>query len=149
MAVQQCSPAGHRRQGQLKPAGRALGVDEFFEQLSPCRQRLGRRAGQQRRKLVAQGQQAGGFEADDRDAGSNMRRQRVDRALRLMPRFIDQAGGKKGPAAAQRPAARRIGHDDAIAGTGQHALGRARVVGLEIAVEGIDQQDDLGPGPRR
>ena len=72
MAVQQRGPAWHRCERQVKAAGLALGGDKFLEQLA-----RGRRApcvsasGQHRREFVAQGQQAGRFETDDRGAGGD------------------------------------------------------------------------------
>ena len=73
----------------------------------------------------------------------------VDHALRLDPRLVDEAGGEKGPAATQWSAARGVGGDDSIAGAHQDPLGGAGILGLEIAVEGVDQQDDVAPGPGR
>ena len=138
-----CGPASAPRQSE--PSGGALGIDEFLEELGMGGERLGRRARQQRRILVAQGQEARGFEPDDRGAGGDMGGERVDHALRLDPRLVDEAGGEKGAAAAQWPAAPRVRAEDAIAGAGQYALGGAGVLGLEPAVEGVDQQDHVAP----
>ena len=75
------------------------------------------------------------------------RGERIDHALRLDPRLVDQAGGEKGPAAAQRPAALGVRAEDAIAGARQHPLGGAGVLGLEPTVECVDQQHDLAAVP--
>ena len=58
MPVQQRSPAVHWRQWQLEAARRALAFDEFFEKLGTLGERLGRCTRQDRRKFVAQCQQA-------------------------------------------------------------------------------------------
>ena len=67
---------------------------------SPGRERFGLRAGQQGTELVAQSQQAGRLQPDDRQAAG----QRRQRAPRLGARRVDQPGGELGAAAAQRAA---------------------------------------------
>ena len=127
MAVQQRALARHRRERQVETAGLALGGDELLEQLGAlAASALVSASGQHRREFVAQGQQAGRFETDDRGAGGDRRRQRVEHAARLLARLVDQAGAEKGAAAAQRPADGRLRGRDAIAGAGQHPLGGAR-----------------------
>ena len=49
-------------------------------------------------------------------------------------------GREKGPPAAQRPASRRVGVDDAVAGALQHSLGGTSILRLEVAVEGVHEQ---------
>ena len=73
MPVQQCGPAFHRRQWQLEATRRALAFDELFEKLGALGERLGLCARQYRREFVAQCQQTGRFQPDDRRAGLEMR----------------------------------------------------------------------------
>src|SRR5262249_34728337 len=121
----------------------------FLEQLSTLGERSRRRAWQDRRKLVAQGQQTRGLEPDDRRAGRDMRTESVQHASCLVPRLVDKTGREKGPATAEGPAIRRVRGDDAIAGARQPPLGGTGIFRLEIAVEGIDQQDAPLPSSRR
>src|SRR5712671_5947973 len=78
-----------------------------------------------------------------------MRAECVERATRFAARFLDETRREEGTAATQRAATHRVWADDTITGPQQNALGRARVFRLEIAVEGVYQQNDLGPGAGR
>src|SRR5271167_2082870 len=69
-------------------------------------------------------------------------------ALCLVPRFVNETSREKGSPATERARARRIGTENAIAGPHQHALGGTHILRLKIAVEGIDQQDNLFAGAR-
>ena len=60
-------------------------------------------AGKHDRELVAQREQAGRLQADDGDAALDIRRQRVEHALRFALRLVDQPGREERAAAAQRP----------------------------------------------
>ena len=91
MPVQQRRAARHWRQRQLEPPGRALAIDKFLQELGALRERLCRGARQHCRELIAQGQQAGGLQPDDRCTGRDVRRECVQHTLRLMQCLVDEA----------------------------------------------------------
>src|SRR5262245_14978604 len=68
-----------------------------------------------------------------------------DYPLCLGARLIDETGGEESAATAQRATTKRVWRNDKVARACEHTLGRSRVVGFEIAVEGVDQQHDVGP----
>src|SRR5260370_13151332 len=105
-------------------------------------ERLRSEARQHCGELVEQGQQARGFEPDNRRAGLDMRGERVQCSLRFVARILKETGREKGSSATERAALRRVGADNTIAGARQKTLGCARVFRFEIAVEGIDDEDD-------
>ena len=103
----------------------------------------------ERERLVAQRQQARRLEADDGDAGGGERQQRIDQLAAAPSRPIDHAAGEKGPAAAMMAAA-LVERVQRVAGGVQHARRGERVLALEDAVEGVDEeQRRLGAGARR
>src|SRR6202022_1442792 len=108
---------------QLKAARRTLAVDELLEELGPFGKRLGLATRQDRRELVAQRQETRGLEPDDRRAGCDGGGESAPHSACLRSRLLDETGGEKAPAAAQRAAPNRVGGGDAIAGARQHALG--------------------------
>src|SRR6185436_8462716 len=87
-------------------------------------------AREQHAVLIAQSEEAGWLEADDRHSMRQPRRERIQNAFGFAARFVDQTRSKKRAPAAKRPAA-------------LDRNGRARVVGLEISVERIHQQHDF------
>ncbi len=103
--------------------------------------------GQHGFEFVAQGEQTGRLQPDDRQAALDVRPQRRDGAPRLRPGLVDQPGGEERAAAAQGRAvlalvgSARTVH--AVAGGLQHRQRRARVLGLEVGVEGIGEQHDF------
>src|SRR6185437_14734804 len=135
--------ARQRRQIKPQPYRGFLFGDELVEELCAGGERPRLAAGQQSRELIAQGEETGRLEADDRHAALDEGRQRRDQAPRLDLRFIDEAGGKEGAAAAEGSRARPHGPAQRIAGSLQHALRGARVLRLEPTVEGIDKEHGL------
>ncbi len=130
MPVQQCFPL---RFLELELA--RIARQEFLEQQRAFREL----AETQRRKLVAQREQARRLQSDDGLARE--RRQRFHHPARLLLRPFRHPGREKGPSAAQP--ARRV---YAIAGGFQHLHRRARVVRLEVAVERVDEKDHVTAG---
>ena len=110
MAVQQRAscPASPSASASKRPASRSLSTNS--SKSCAC-------AGQ--RLVAAPGSIAGNSSRRvNRHEGSRptigvpaatSRRERVEHASRLVPRLVDEAGGEKGSAAAQRPAARGSG----------------------------------------
>ena len=135
-----------RRELGREAACLGLGGDEFLEELRLRGERAGFGAGKQRRKFVAQGQEAGRLEPDDRRARGDVRRERGQHAARLGSRLLDEPDAEEGAAAAQRTAP-PLRFDHLVARGAQHALGGGGVFGLEPAVEGIDEEHDPRPWP--
>ena len=95
-------------------------------------------------EFVAQRQQAGRLQTDDRNTARHEGGGGGDDAARLHPRLVDQPGRQEcAPAAERPPAVRRRQHRHAIAETGEHVGGGAQVLGLEIGVEGVGEEGDL------
>src|SRR5207253_5721639 len=64
-------------------------------------------------------------------------------------RFVDETRREKRASAAERP--RRIGRArevNAVARGFEHGKGRARILGLEITVESVDEKQDFAAPPR-
>ena len=143
-------PARHRRERQLEAAGLALGGDELLEQQgawrrAPWPRRPGSIAGNSSRRVNRQAGSSPTIGVPAAIAGasaSSMRRASL-RASSTSP-----AARKVRPQHSGRPTA-GSGVVDAVAGAGQHPLGGARVLRLEIAVEGVDEQHDLAAGTAR
>ncbi len=98
----------------------------------------------QRRYLVAEAEQTTRLEAEHGHALLDIRKQRGQRSLRFRARLIDFADGQKSPAAAQRAAA--VGRHrkmDLIASRAQHRDRRVEILALEIAIEGVGEEDDV------
>src|SRR5437773_12514344 len=80
-----------------------------------------------------------------------MRGQSVHHSSCLAACLLDETGGEKGSAAAERAVTTRIRGDHAITGARQDALRRARVFRLEIAGEGVGEKNNRssvdGPHP--
>ena len=74
-------------------------------------------------------------------------RDRRDHALGLAPRLVDLADRQEGAAAAERAlrAVRGLRDVHRVAGGAQHRHGGVEVLALEVAVEGVGEQDDLAP----
>lgn len=103
MPVHQGAPL-RRPKCQRKPACRQRAGDKLFEQ-----QRLARHGGRRvtqaqihHQQLVAQREQAGGFQADDGDAPLGQRQQRGQQLAGAGLGRVGQAGGQHGAAAALR-----------------------------------------------
>jgi hypothetical protein len=126
---------------QLRAAGRELPREVFIREHRELRQAPGARiAGQQRRVLVAKGEEARGLEAHDRRPRLQVRRECLERAERLHARLVDHAGGEIGAPAAQR-AVSGHGNDDLAARGGEHLVGRGQVSGLEPVVERVREKN--------
>src|SRR5262249_46468064 len=67
---------------------------------------------------------------------------------RLGLRLGYETSRKEGAATTERALARGRRLDRAVAGALQHPLGGTRVLGLEPAIEGIDEEHDLGARSR-
>src|SRR5436190_19125276 len=91
------------------------------------------------RQLVAQRKEAGGLKANDRYPTRGVGRERLLHLRRLALRFIDHADREKRPATAK--AARR---KDAVSRGLQHLERSTRVFRFEVAVEGVDEEDNVG-----
>ena len=125
VAVQQRAAPGRRLEAQLEPPRGLLAREKLLEQQGVAGSSLGLRPRQQRRVLVAQGEEAGRLEADHRHAVLDQGGERRERAPRLGARLVDQARREEGPAAAQGTgAAAGRGQVHPIAGARQHALRR-------------------------
>ena len=79
-----------------------LGGEELFDEESARGEAPGVFAEPEYEELVAQGEEALGFEPDDRRAARRVRRQRRHHPPRFLARLVDQAGGEVGAPAAQR-----------------------------------------------
>src|SRR5437764_5023647 len=130
-----------RAQGELELSAPRLAGEEFLEQQRLLRDGLDGAFLHHGSELVAQRQEARGLDSDDGNAALRMRAERVDEPRQLHPRLVHQAGAEERAPAAQR--ARRRVLDDATAGGFEDAAGCARVLGLEIAGEAIDEEDDV------
>src|SRR5215207_2960992 len=141
--------------------GGGAGGDVLRQQLLDEERRRGERRDlglrQEVQELVAEGVEAGRLEPDDAAARRDERRQRVERAPRLFARLLDQARREEGAAAAQGTAL-RPGVVKAVARRGEDALGGGEILGLEVAVEGVAEEDEIaavaahglgGGGPAR
>ncbi len=131
-------------QGEGGRAGREVFRQEFLEEERGVGE--GRRLvlRNEAEELVPEGVEAGGLEADDARAASDERRECVERAPRLFPRRVDEAGREEGAAAAKRArAALRLGPMQTVAGGAEHAFGRPEVLRLEIAVEGVAEEHEI------
>ena len=108
MPVQQSRAALHRRQCQSETARGALAFDELLEEPGAFGKRLGSGTRQEHRKFVAQGQQAGWLQPDDRCASLDIGHECIHGAPGLMACLVDKASRKERTPAAQRSAARRV-----------------------------------------
>ena len=136
------------RERQGKPPRLRLAGEEFLEQHRPARHLGGAAVLDDRRDLVAEREQAARLEADDRHAARSIGCERRERALGLFTCLVDAAHGEESAAAAQRPrAAVGGGRDlDAVAAGAQHRERGAQVFRLEVAVEGVGEEDDVAVG---
>src|SRR5689334_1943163 len=75
-----------------------------------------------------------------------MRGKSIQHPRRLVARFFDETRGEKGAATTEWSADRRVRTNNAITRPPQNTLCRARVLRLEVAVERVDQQNDLAAG---
>ena len=144
MAVEERA-AAQRRERQGEPPGPRLGGEEFFEQHRAARHLGGAVILDDGRDFVAEREQAARLEADDRHAARRIGCERREGALGLLPRFVDAADGEEGAAAAQRSRA-AVGRRrdlDAVAAGAQDAERSAQVFRLEVAVEGVGEEDDV------
>src|SRR5262249_19659762 len=98
-----------------------------------------------RRDLVAEAEDAARLEADDRNAAREERIERRQHALGFGLGFVDLADGEKGTAATERAwaAVGRRGDVDGVAAGNEHGEGRVQVLALEVAVEGVGEEDDV------
>ena len=108
----------------------------LLEEERILRQRNG--TGNQHRQLIAQRVEARWFQAEDRQAASDRGAQTFQQAPGLTLRALEHADRKIGASAAQPG-----GNLHAVAGGLEYHLGRARVLRLEVAIEGVDEQHDI------
>ena len=145
MAVEMRGPAagGRRAAASIRPAARSA-ARTSSKRNAAARQRLDLGRGQQRRELVAEGEEAGGLEPDDARA-ARRRRARGRRACgapRAAPRR--RAGRQEGAPAAER-AAPGAGRRGAAGSRPPRARARAasRFSRLEVAVEGVAEEHEV------
>ena len=137
-------------QRQAQAAGRLFLDQEALQKPRRGGDPGGLRARQQSRDLVLQGEEAGGLEPQERPPRGGGRQDRGDQAPGLGPGLLDQPGGEEGPPAAQRPAALGGLRDrDPVAAGPQQPEGGPGVLGLEVGVEGVGEEQDLAALPRR
>src|SRR3954469_17991472 len=106
--------------------------EELLQQESVLCQPLS--AFQQHREFVSQRKEARRLETDNRYAGCEC----IEHALGFALRLVDHAGGKESP-----PATEAVGDLHPIAGCFQNRLRGACVLRLEVAVERIDEKNDV------
>ena len=101
----------------------------------------------QRGQLVAEAEHAARLQPHDRQSARDQRRKRGDATLRLAARLVDEPDREKRPPAAERtaPTVHGLRQMDGVAGGGEHAERGLDVLRLEIAVEGVGEED----GPAR
>ena len=147
MAVQE-SPFFRRHERQVELARGGLARQKFLEQQRAACDLARRFAFQQRRYFVAEAEQAARLQSDDRRIGRGERRQRGERPFHFPARFVHLADGEKGAAAAERARAfNRLCHRDAISAGGKHRERGVDIFALEIAIEGVGEQDDVTFAP--
>ena len=133
-----------RVQLQREPPGIRLAREELLEKERVRAEFHRFVAREHRAELVAQRQQARGFEPDDRYAARGVRRQRIEQPARLVARLVHHTDRKEGAAAAERPArVRRTRDVNAITRGLEHAQRGDRVLRLEVVVERVGEQDDV------
>src|ERR1700676_312879 len=133
-----------RLQRQVEPARIGFTRQELFEQRRARGERPRRLAGNEREKLVTQGQQTRRLDADDRDASACRPLERGDRPAHLAERVVDEAHREIRSAATQRAAAiGRLGKSDDVARGFQYPERSTRVLGFEPAAERVDEEDHL------
>ena len=116
---------------ELQPAG--LAREELLQQERVLRQRFC--SLYQHREFIAQRKQARGLQSDHRYAARERRAEHIEHALRFAPRLIDHADREESASATQT-----CGDLHAVARRFKHRLRGARILGLEIPAEGVDEQ---------
>ena len=128
----------------MQTAGLGLAHQKFLEQQRVRADALCGVVRAQRQQFVAQRQQAARLQPDDRHAARGKRRVSRNQPIEFGAGLIDQAGRKKRPPAAQRPAAiRGLRQMHAIAALDQHAQRGVEIFALIGAVEGVGEQHDF------
>ena len=144
MAVQQ-RLSGHRPKSQFQPPGLRLARQEFLEQKSIGGKALRRVARNDRGDFIAEAKDAARLQSNHRNAAREIRIECGQHAFGFLARLVDQPNRKKCAAAAER--ARflidRCRNMHAITGGLQHRQGGVEILTLEIAVEGIGEENDL------
>ena len=143
--MHECPASAVRAQRQAQSPCRLLPPQELLEQERLLGQRGGRGARQQRRELVAHGEQARRLQPDHRHAVLDERAERRERRPCLAPRLLHEPDREKGPSAAQGPPRGRLRRVHAVAGRLEHGDGGPGVVRLEPGGEGVGEQDDVAP----
>ncbi len=127
MAMDQ-NGATDRFERQLQPARFRLAGEEFFQKHGVSGECLGIRAGEQRKELVAQREQAARLEADDGRAALYCRRDRRNKAGGFTARLLDHASGEKGAAAAEWTLLGIAGKTDPVAAGCEQLAGGRQIV---------------------
>ena len=145
MAVEEGLRFGQRGEQWSEARGRGGLHQELLQQPGAGGRARGLRSGDQDAELVAQGEQAGGFEPDHRHPALEKGRERFEQAPRFVLRLLHQPGGEEGASAAQWTA-HAVGRGDDLdrtaAGGGEHPHRGARHLRFQPAREGVDEQGD-------
>ncbi len=142
VAVQHRLAFGQGMKVEMEAPGLRLTRQELFEQQGAPGHAPGVLARQQRQRLVAEGEEAGGLQPDHRHAGGDVGEQGVERAADLGAGLVHHADRQVRAAAAQRPrrAVGGAGQVHAVAAGHQHAQGGVQGLPIEGAVERVGEQ---------